>query len=144
MNRLLLSGLAFFVFVGCGGTKSTVDKVETKKEVKTQTNSQPAWVDDGDYDGNIGVVSIVKKNGKSKKQLMYIAKMKANSAMQARKSTMVDSKTTIKKTTVNGEYKRDTKKVVKLSSSSFAVKNLVVKDTYEDKDNFYLWMVVKK
>ena len=151
MKNLILATIIAIGLIGCGGTNSPkpqkISKTSKAKTTKTMTKGGiPAWVYNPDLDGNTGVVSIIsKKKVKNKKKRLYIAKLKAQAKFQARKGTNVKSKTTSsKKMSSNGAYKRDMKKEIKLSSSHIQTNELIVKDTYEDKDNFYLWMVIKK
>jgi len=156
--KIVLGGIVLPLFmVGCSSNSKQLQtsksvtkvskkqqKIDTSKNKLAKSSTLPKWVDNPDLDGNVGVVAIVKKGNKSKKKIIYIAKMKAQASLQARKSTMVDSKTIIKKQRRGNSYKRDVQKEVKLTSNSFATDNLTIKDTYEDKNNFYLWMVIKK
>jgi hypothetical protein len=152
MRNLILGAIIAIGLIGCGGSnapkpqKTTKTKQYEKNKKHIAKGGMPAWVYNPDLDGNTGVVSIInKKKVKNKKKRLYIAKLKAQAKFQARKGTNVKSNTTAsKRMSAKGGYKRDIKKEIKLSSSHIQTNELVVKDTYEDKDNFYLWMVIKK
>ena len=135
LNFILVSVL--FVFIGCG--KNNVIKQNNVKKV--DLNKLPPWVKNPNYDNNIGVVSIIpKKKIKNKNKLYKIAKLKAIAEFQTRKGAMVNSNTKItSKNGINTGYSEN----IKISSSHIQTNNLVVKDTYEDEDNFYMWMVIK-
>ncbi len=152
LQILLVCGIGF-VSVGCQNN-ATLEKVknkissfkskksESKKEVVQTQDGRPAWVSNPNLDGNVGAVSIVsKKKIKNKKKLYFIAKMKARAAFEARKGTTVDS-TAKRKASYDGKMSYSEK--VKISSSHIQTDDLVVKETYEDKDYFYMWMVLKK
>ena len=145
MNNILLK-IGVFVavtslFVGCGSSKNSPKKqVKIVKQVDAQ--GRPLWVSNPNIDGNIGVVSIVsKKKIKNKKKLYHIAKLKARVAFEARKGVSVNSNTT---TSINTNGSMRYNENVKISSNSIQTDNLIVKKTYEDKDNFYMWMVKKR
>ena len=128
--------LVMSFFVGCGQEATVNKSVQNIKK-----SSQPKWISNPNTDGYIGVVSVIpKKKIKNEKKLYHIAKLKAQAAFQARKSTNIDSSSQIR-TKSDGSV--DYKEKVKLSSSHIQTNNLVVKDTFEDKDNFYMWMIAK-
>ena len=140
MNKKILSLILvgiLFGFVGCG--KNNIQKQESVKKI--DLNKLPPWVKNPNYDNNIGVVSVVpKKKIKNKNKLYKIAKLKAIAEFQTRKGAMINS--TAKMSSKNGAnsgYSED----IKISSSHIQTNNLVVKDTFEDDDNFYMWMVLK-
>ena len=144
MNRRILQiilaiGLIFSV-VGC--TKSAPSKQKTKVKPTKDAQGRPLWVSTPNMNGYIGVVSVVsKKKIKNPKKLRYVAKMKARSAFQTRKGTKIDSSSATK-TKMDGSM--DYKEKIKISSTHIQTKKLVVKKIYEDKENFYMWMVVDK
>jgi len=131
--------------VGCGGSNQPQTATKAKKAIvkKTEDRSgRPLWVSNPNLDGYKGVLSIVsKKKIKNKKKLYYVAKMKARAAFEARKGTSVDSSSSIK-TAMSGNMSYNEN--IKIKSNSIQTATLIVKDTYEDKDNFYMWMVEKK
>jgi len=147
MNKMILkvgaTVVASMLFVGCGSSTSNVSKTKQITTKKVVSNSgKPMWVSTPNMDGYTGVVSIVsKKKIKNKKKLYYVAKLKARAGFESRKGTKVDS-TSSTRTTMDGKMSYSEK--VKIKSNSIQTAQLIVKDTFEDKDNFYMWMVVKK
>jgi len=149
ISQLLLAIGLVFIMQGCSKdidvSKTLIKTFQNKSEVKHTSNSKlkklPPWVSNPNVDGYVGVVSIVPKAKiKNKKKLYYIAKLKARAAFETRKGTNIDSSSQIK-TNTNG--KTSYSEQVKISSFHIQTDSLVVKDTFEDKDNFYMWMVVK-
>ncbi|MCK5294762.1 MAG: hypothetical protein KAJ49_08925 [Arcobacteraceae bacterium] len=146
MNKNILKGILIFglVFSIIGCSKSnTIKQIPVKKTTKTISNDgKPLWISNPNMDGYIGVVSVVsKKKIKNKKKLTYIATMKARAEFQTRKGTNIDSTS---QTKVDSTGKMDYSEKVKISSTHIQTTKLVVKKTFEDKDNFYMWMVVDK
>ncbi len=139
--------LATVLFVGCSSTKQP-QKI-TKNVVKTtkNTNGEPLWISNPNLNGNNGVVSIVSiidkrtKKPKSKKKLRYIAKLKASAAFESKKGINIDSKS---ETKIKSDGTMSYKEKVKLKTNSIQTSKLVIKDTYKDKKNFYMWMVESK
>lgn len=145
MNNILIKigavVLASSLFVGCGEPKKEPQAPKIKKQKQVDSQGRPLWVSNPDMGGNIGVVSIVsKKKIKNKKKLYHIAKLKARAAFETRKGTKIDSTSTTKSGASGMSYSEK----VNLSSNSIQTDRLVVKKTYEDKDNFYMWMVKKR
>ena len=160
MNKKILQiylsfGLVFIV-AGCAKNESIMQtKIKTatkkqsiQKDYKTATTNsystqqRPPWVSNPNMDGYKGVVSIVSKRKiKNKKKLYYIAKMKARAAFETRKGTNIDSSSQTK-TDTSGKMSYLEK--VKISSSHIQTDDLVIKEVFEDKDSFYMWMVLGK
>jgi len=141
MNKMFLTTFLvvsiLVIFNGCANNTPAQAPQKT-----TLASNLPAWVSNPDFGGNIGVVSIVSKSKiKNSSKRLKIAKLKANAQFQTRKGTTIDAQS-VTKTKNDGtmSYKEN----VKITSSHIQHEELIVKDTYEDKDNFYLWMVVKK
>jgi hypothetical protein len=146
MIKLLTIVVLTISFSGCGSNSKPTPPLAVKKTVakidKKDSQGRPLWLSNPNIDGYQGVVSVVSKQKvKNKKKLLYIAKMKAQAAFQTRKGTIVDSTTKIR-TTTSGETSLNEK--VKISSCHIQTNKLIVKDTFEDKKNFYMWMVVGK
>ncbi|MEA2049170.1 MAG: hypothetical protein U9O56_00330 [Campylobacterota bacterium] len=147
MNKTVLKtalcvALASSMFVGCTSTtKTTTQKKEIKKPTK-DSQGRPLWVSNPDFGGNIGVVSIVsKKKIKNKKKLHYIAKLKAQAAFESRKGTRVDANS---QASISSDGSSSYEENIKTSSNSVQTVSLIEKAKFEDKDNYYLWMVKEK
>ncbi len=146
MNKKLLQvviafGLIFSIS-GCTKNDTTQQKNAKKVKVTVDKHGKPLWVSNPNMDGQTGVVSIVStKKIKKKKKLIYIAKMKAKAAFQTRKGTSVDSSS---KTKMDNSGKMSYSEKTKISSTHIETTKLVVRQTYQDKENFYMWMVVDK
>jgi hypothetical protein len=143
---VLISSMS--LFVACGRTTQNIKlkttqttKIEQQNRIHNNTNL-PLWVSNPNIQNNIGVISVIpKKNIKNKKKLYYIAKLKAQAEFQTRKGTNIDSTTHIKtNTSGTTTYHED----VKISSNHLQTNKLIVKETYEDKDYFYMWMVLER
>jgi len=142
MNKIVKIGLSCCVLafvVGCSDVnKPNVTKTAPQKK---HTTSKPQWIFTPNMNGYQGVVSIIsKKKVKNKQKLYYIAKLKAQALFEQRKGTVVNSSSTIK---TDSTGKIDYKEKINIKSNSIQTKKLIVKSTYEDKDNYYMWMVVK-
>jgi hypothetical protein len=137
MNKVLLYICIALLFVSCASS----NKVR-HLNAKTVHNKKPAWINNPDYGNNIGVVSIVSKNKiKNKDKRLYIAKLKAKALFSERKNLKIDSE--LKKTSSTLQKKKMS--IISKQSSTYTIdKKLVVKAIYEDKENLYLWMVVKR
>lgn len=147
---LLLFGAIFFV--GCGGDAiqkvqvgiaKTIDKVTptTKKEEPKVIDMRPKWVSNPDFGGKKGVVAIVSKEKiQDPAKLHYVAKMKAQAEFETRKGTNVDSTTKLR-TTNDGDTQVE--EHINMSSHSIQTAELEDADTYQDEQNYYLWMVEK-
>jgi hypothetical protein len=151
MNKFLaniVSFLIFLFFTGCGSEsvqnqitqiKTTAVNYIAPQKIEPPKDTRPKWVNNPDFGGNVGVVSIVSKEKiKDRAKLEYIAKMKAQAEFETRKGTNVDSSTKVK---TNNDGEMNMEENIKISSSSIQTAKLEVEDTYEDEDNFYLWMV---
>ena len=156
--QILLSVGLVFVIAGCAKNES-INKQSVKKQVEnftsmkkngkitvintgSNTQKRPLWVSNPNMNGFKGVVSIVStKKIKNKKKLYYIAKMKARAAFETRKGTNIDSSSQTK-TDTSGKMSYAEK--VKISSSHIQTDSLIVKDTFEDNNSFYMWMVQSK
>ncbi len=147
MNKIIYFAVIFvLLFSGCSKIKKNITSSNMQKhnisKHGNKHDKKPLWVSNPNINGNIGVVSVVSKNKiKNKKKLYYIAKLKAQAAFQTRKGTNIDSQEQIKtKTDGSVSYAQN----VKISSQHLQTNTLIVKQTYEDKDYFYMWMVSDK
>ena len=127
-------------FVGCGSSSKSVavKKVQTKKVAKPK-NTKPKWIENPDLDGNIGAVGIVKLMENKKKQL-YIAKKLATASLQERKRVEIDSQMKLS----SGKNGDESSSVIKQTSSHYNAYDIIQKGEFSDKENYYIWMVVKK
>ncbi|MEA2017283.1 MAG: hypothetical protein U9N59_02445 [Campylobacterota bacterium] len=145
--KICFVGVFAVVLTGCGSSQANKTTKVTKVKKTVDAKGQPLWISNPNINGNNGVVSVVTKYDKktkklkSKKKLLYIAKMKARAAFQTKKGTKIDS-TSVSKIKNDGTASYSEK--VKLSSNSIQIKKLIVKKTFEDDKFFYMWMVEDK
>jgi len=143
MIKAVLLTLAILMISGCGSqTPSVNDKQKVLVKNGFDENGRPLWLLNPDYDGHIGSVSILlKSNFKNKKKMLYIAQMQAKASFETRKGTTVDSSIN---TSISSDGKVASSEDLEISSTHVQTDKLVVKDTFEDKDSFYMWMVLEK
>lgn len=142
MNKIIVYIFASLLFVGCGSEAvKPAQKAETVKKGFDE-NGKPLWISNADYDGNIGVISIIPKNKiKNRKKMLYIAEMQARAEFESNKGTTVSSSAT---TATDAKGKVTYSEDLEMSSKHIQTDKLVVKATYEDESSFYMWMVVEK
>ena len=140
MKKVLVGLSILLLMSGCGGAKAPQQVKQDKVK-----SSVPAWINNADLDGNVGAVGIVlKAKIKNPKKRLYIAKKLGIAALQERKSAFVSSSLDRSTKVVNGKVKKELNQKINISSSSFATENIVVKDTYVDDKNLYVWGIVGK
>jgi len=124
---------------------SSVDKKSNaeKQEVllqKSDSKKFPDWILNPDFNNNIGAVGSVNKNiVKDRNKQKYMAKKFAISNLQKRKSTMVDSEIETKR-----GVNKSSSKTLNITTSHFIVDNIMVKDEFEDDNNYYVWVVIRQ
>lgn len=67
--------------------------------------------------------------------------MKAQASFETRKGTRIASNSKI---SISNDGKTNYEESIKMSSKSIQTSKLVEKSIFEDKENYYLWMVVEK
>jgi len=139
LKNIFISFVVLVFVSGCGASKTPPAQ---KAVVK---NTIPAWIDNPDFDGNIGAVgTVLKSKVKNPKKRAYIGKRLAIAALQERKNAFVDSSLKTSQEFKNGKVKKHLTQKIKITSSSFATNNMIVKATYEDSENLYVWVVIGK
>jgi len=146
--KLLVVASLSFTFAGCVKNEPKVDNKIVKKDTKKVQNDTksistvPGWLENGNYDGYNGVSTFISKHKiKNKKKLLYIAKRKAIAVYNQQKSAHIKSEKLMIK---DSKQKRKFMTKSTIKSSSMGTGELVLKDTYETKDKFYVWMVMNK
>ena len=147
--KLVILSLSVMMLVGCNSSNKvevpkkvdTIKKVVKKKVVK---KSYPDWVDNPNIEGQEGAVGIVKLM-KNKKKQEYIAKRLAIALYQEQKRVQVDTTVTTDEEVVGGSVvKSKSSQITHQTSNHFQTQTFVKRAEFSDKDNYYIWMVVKK
>jgi len=143
ISKISLSIAIAIGLVGCNKTQP----IKQTHQIKKQKSNKPAWILNPNINNENAVVAVVslydKKTHKlrSDKKLLFIAKLKARAAFEAKQNIKVESTSTTK---MNSNGNMNYNENIKLSSNSIQKKELIIKQTYKDKQNFYLWMAEKK
>jgi hypothetical protein len=149
MKKIVLLGIVF-AFVGCTNSqtaltpapKSVVKKAVQKQVIQKKT--YPQWIDNPNIDGEDGVVGIVKLM-KNKKKQEYIAKKLAIASYQEQKRINIDTTTKTNQSVSGNSYATSSSsQITRQTSNHFKTNTMVKKAEFSDKENYYIWMVVKK
>ena len=144
MKKIILAVVSL-AFIGCNKAQPTPkEKPQVKQEKQIAKKTYPQWIDNPNIDGYDGVVGVVKLM-KNKKKQEYIATKLAIALYQEQKRVSVNTEVKTKEIVVAGHLAKSTSsQTTTQTSSHFQAEELVKKAEYSDKDNYYIWMVVKK
>jgi len=132
-------------FIGCNQAQPTPkEKPQEIKKVQVVKKTYPSWIDNPNINGEDGVVGVIKLM-KNKKKQEYIATRLAIALYQEQKRVSVNTTVKTGEVVAAGNVVKSTSsQTTTQTSSHFQVEQLVKKAEYSDKENYYVWMVVKK
>ncbi|SFV75283.1 hypothetical protein MNB_SM-3-11 [hydrothermal vent metagenome] len=140
---IIVFAVAFFI-AGCHQQQIKTESKKVKKENSQQQIQYPKWIDNPNMDGERGAVGIVKLM-KNKKKQEYLAKKLAIASYQEQKRVIVDSTINTSETVKNNNDVTTTSSMLtRQTASHFKTEKMVKKADFSDKENYYIWMVVKK